>query len=35
MRLKVGRHALRAEAALVDGEVVARLEADDVVPLDQ
>src|SRR5205085_8565036 len=35
MNLQVGRDALRAQTPLVDGEVVARLEADDVVPLDE
>src|SRR4051812_23901144 len=35
MYLQVGRHALRAEAAFVDGKIIARLEADDVVVLDQ
>jgi hypothetical protein len=35
MNLKVGRDALRAQAALVDRKVVARLEADDVVLFDE
>jgi hypothetical protein len=33
--LQVGRHAFRAEASLVDGEIVTRLEADDVFVLDE
>jgi hypothetical protein len=33
--LQVGRDALRAQTTLVDGEVVPRLEADDVIPLDE
>jgi hypothetical protein len=35
VNLQVGRDALRAEAAFVDGEVVARLEAYDVFALDE
>ena len=35
MNLQVGRDALRAQTPLVDGEVVTRLEADDVVSLDE
>lgn len=35
MNLQVGRDALRAQPTLVDREVVARLEPDDVAALDE
>ena len=35
MNLQVSRDAFRAEAAFVNGEIVARLKADDVIIFDQ